>query len=77
MTEKAFWTPKQVFMYLEMQQEKGIPYSIPNNVYCTVDFTWNEVLRTKVRNISLPSIEILENLKYSTEVLQVYRTKSR
>ena len=74
-SNKAFWSPKQVYDYLSKQSSKKQPMILPNNAYCTENFTWNEVLRTKPRKISLPSMEILENLKANTEVLQVYRTK--
>ena len=74
-SNKAFWSPKQVYDYLSKQSSTKQPMILPDDAYCTENFTWNEVLRTKPRNISLPSIGILENLKYSTEVLQVYRTK--
>ena len=74
-SDKAFWSPQQVYEYLVKQNSAKQPMILPDGAYCTENFTWNEVLRTKARQISLPSIEILENLKYSTEVLQVYRTK--
>ena len=74
-SNKAFWTPQQVYDYLVKQNSAKRPMILPNGAYCTENFTWNEVLRTKARQISLPSIEILENLKVNTEVLQAYRTK--
>ena len=74
-SNKVFWTPQQVYNYLSKQNSTKQSMILPEDAYCTENFSWNEVLRTKARKITLPSMEILENLKYSTEVLQVYRTK--
>jgi len=76
MAEIVFWTPKQVFMHLEMQQKKGIPFLLPNNVYCTEDFKWNEVLLTKDKFFQMPTLEVLENLQFTMRyVIQPLRSK--
>lgn len=75
MTEvtKNFWTTKRVSSYYENLQ-KGKSLVLPNDAYCTKNFTWNEVLRTNNKFYqSAPSYEILENIKSMTNVLQVYR----
>ena len=71
---KKKWTPIEVEKYLKNlnPRDKKI---LPDDAYCTDNFTWNEVLRTKNRNISIPTIDILENLQYSAENLQKYRTE--
>ena len=75
-SNKVFWTPQQVFMHLEIQQKKGIPFSLPNNVYCTEDFKWNEVLLTKDKFFQMPAMEVLENLQFTMRnVIQPLRTK--
>lgn len=74
MTNKKFWTPKDVENYLK-QIPKGEKLILPDNVYCTENFTWNEILMTNNRNIDLPSLEILENINNVTGVLQKYRDR--
>lgn len=69
---KNFWTPEEVCFYLK-SIKKGNRLKLPVDAYCTENFTWNEVLQTNERNIDLPSLNILENLKSSADVLQVYR----
>lgn len=71
---KIFWTPEEVYEHLK-SIPKGQKLEIKTqNIYCTADFTWNEILKTKSRFITLPSLEVLRNLKAITEILQVYRT---
>ena len=72
--QKEIWTPEQVEKYLQ-SLKSGSKRRLPNNVYVTENFTWNEVLRTDARNIDMPSRQVLENLKTSANVLQNYRNK--
>ena len=72
--QKEIWTPEQVEKYLQ-SLKSGSKRRLPNNIYVTENFTWNEVLRTDARNIYMPSRQVLENLKISTNVLQNYRNK--
>lgn len=71
---KNLWTSKDVEEYLK-NLKPGQKIILPENAYCTENFTWNEVLMTKNRNISFPSQEILENLQHSANNLQKYRDK--
>ena len=71
---KQFWSPRDVEKYLK-NIKPGARRILPDNAYCTKDFTWNEVLMTNSKNIDIPSLEILENLQSTTEVLQNYRDK--
>lgn len=71
---KKIWTPKEVEEYLKNtkpEQKK----TLPEDVYCTENFTWNEILMTKNRNIDVPTQEVLENLQHSANNLQKYRNK--
>ena len=72
--QKEIWTPEQVEKYLQ-SLKAGSKRRLPDNVYITENFTWNEVLRTDARNIDMPSKQVLENLKTSANVLQNYRNK--
>ena len=72
--QKEIWTPEQVEKYLQ-SLKAGSKRRLPDNVYVTENFTWNEVLRTDARNIDMPSKQVLENLKTSANVLQNYRNK--
>ena len=75
MTEKYFWTPEEVYTYYKYL-EQGKSLVLPNNVYCTENFGWNEVLKTNSEFFKTPpSQEILNNLKSTADVLQVYREK--
>ncbi len=71
MTEKEFWTPVKVESYLKSLSDKSL--ILPDNIYCTNNFKWNEVLCLSRRRITMPNIDILRNLYYVTSVLQVYR----
>lgn len=46
-SNKVFWRPQQVYDYLAKQNRAKQPMILPKDVYCTENFTWNEVLRTK------------------------------
>ena len=73
--KKYFWTPEELHNYYN-NLKPGESFILPNNVYCTKNFTWNEVLRTNNQYLkSKPSLEILNNLKSTADVLQVYREK--
>ena len=41
-SNKAFWSPKQVYDYLSKQKSTKQPMILPDNTYCTENFTWNE-----------------------------------
>ena len=70
---KIFWTPEEVYEHLKsLPKGQKLEIKIPN-IYCTENFMWNELLETGKRQISLPSLEILRNLKSIAEILQVYR----
>ena len=72
--QKTFWTTEQVERYLKaFPKHKRL--ELPNYVYVTENFTWNEVLITRQKNIDMPSRQVLENLKTSVDVLQDYRNK--
>lgn len=55
--QKEIWTPEQVEKYLQ-SLKSGSKRRLPNNVYVTENFTWNEVLRTDARNIDMPSRQV-------------------
>ena len=74
MANKNFWSPEEVELYLNALKPNS-KLKLPNDAYCTENFTWNEVLQTTEREIDMPSREILENLKASADVLQTYRDK--
>ncbi|PWL80612.1 hypothetical protein DBY21_01195 [Candidatus Gastranaerophilales bacterium] len=75
MANKTFWSPEEVELYFK-NLKTGSKLKLPDEAYCTENFTWNEVLQTKERNIDMPSRQILENLKSSADVLQNYRDKT-
>ncbi len=70
----TIWTPERVELHLK-NFKKGSKLTLPNDAYVSKNFTWNEVLRVQVRNIDMPSCQILENLKTIVDVLQNYRNK--
>lgn len=75
MEEKFYWTPEEVHNYYN-NLKQGETLVLPNDAYCTKNFTWNEVLRTNGSFFKTPpSEEILNNLKSTADVLQVYRDK--
>lgn len=72
MEKKIFWTSSDVFSYYK-SLKNGKSLVLPN-VYCSENFTWNEVLKTGSKFFkTVPSLEILENIKSITDVLQKYR----
>ena len=71
---KVYWSTQQVYTHLQNQQNRKIPFSLPEDVYCTKDFKWNEVLLTKDKFFQMPSMEILDNLNELMSVVQRYRT---
>ncbi|MBQ8668396.1 hypothetical protein IJ472_01355 [bacterium] len=71
---KKLWTAKDVEVYLK-SLKPGQKVLLPDDVYCTENFTWNEVLMTKNRSINIPTKDILENLQHSANNLQKYRNK--
>ena len=73
---KEIWIPQEVENYLQNQKQNGNKLILPDDVYCTENFTWNEVLQAKNRNLSMPSQEILNNLYETAKVVQVFRTET-
>ena len=72
MTEKYFWTVEEVSnYYTNLKVESSL--RLPSDAFCTEDFTWNEVLKTNSRFFTIPPINVLENLKTTSDVLQLYR----
>ena len=41
-SNKAFWSPQQVYDYLVKQNSAKQPMILPDDAYCTENFTWNE-----------------------------------
>lgn len=70
--DKTYWNVDMVNDYLDKHSGKII---LPEDVYCTENFTWNEILMTLNKDISRPSMEILQNLYYLASLVQLYRDK--
>ena len=70
--DKTYWNVDMVNDYLDKHSGKII---LPEDVYCTENFTWNEILMTLNKDISRPSMEILQNLYYLANLVQLYRDK--
>lgn len=68
--DKTYWNADMVNNYLDKHSGKII---LPEDVYCTENFTWNEILMTLNKDISRPSMEILQNLYYLANIVQIYR----
>lgn len=65
MTVNEIWPEKRLFEHIKIHGMK-----IPDNAYCTKDFSWSLLL---IHQLDKPSLEILSNLKKTAQELQKYK----